>query len=576
MKLIKFAVEKYRSIVQRSSMDVYDKTIILGPNNEGKSNILRALVTALRSLSTFASELVRISERKTLHYTGYISYYEWEKDYPVALQKTRGDIKNKKSIFTLNFELSDDEFHEFKSLTKINLKNKVIPIKIEINGNDVSFTLNIPGHFYKNASDVKMKKIASFISERINICYIDAERTASTATESIGSLLELQIRRIEANDEYKKVLQQIEKLYSPVLEEMSSKVNNLLQGFIPSIKETKITLPDNFANRRYIRRYPSFSIFIDDGVNTPLIQKGSGVQSMVALFLAQYVSTAKHQSDNFILAIDEPESHLHPQGIHDIKKILDNIALNNQVIIATHSPVLTQTSDPHKNIIVKDNYARQATKIAEIRDILGVHPADNLLSAELVLIVEGASDENMLPHMLSIYSPILKQAIQERRLIVLSCNGTDHMENFVKFISHQLCNIYIFADDDEAGRQVIANMKEHSVIRDNEYTLLNMPGLHDSEIEDLFDPKFYSAEIADKYGIDEQKLISCHSKKVKWSLWMKSIFTNTGKQWDDTIENELKILVSEKVKTSSTLNLLYYHKGSFEAGCQALIRFFTR
>ena len=42
MKLIKFTVEKFRSIVPRSSMNIFDKTVFIGPNNEGKSNILRA------------------------------------------------------------------------------------------------------------------------------------------------------------------------------------------------------------------------------------------------------------------------------------------------------------------------------------------------------------------------------------------------------------------------------------------------------------------------------------------------------------------------------------------------------
>ena len=42
MKLVKFTVEKYRSILSKSVLPIGDYTAILGPNNQGKSNLLRA------------------------------------------------------------------------------------------------------------------------------------------------------------------------------------------------------------------------------------------------------------------------------------------------------------------------------------------------------------------------------------------------------------------------------------------------------------------------------------------------------------------------------------------------------
>ena len=54
MKLTAFSVEKFRSIILPSSFSVYNKTVLLGPNNEGKSNVLRALVFALEFIKEFA------------------------------------------------------------------------------------------------------------------------------------------------------------------------------------------------------------------------------------------------------------------------------------------------------------------------------------------------------------------------------------------------------------------------------------------------------------------------------------------------------------------------------------------
>ena len=51
MKLKSFTVQKYRSIIAAKRIPVGRKTVLVGPNNEGKSNILRALITAMNLLT---------------------------------------------------------------------------------------------------------------------------------------------------------------------------------------------------------------------------------------------------------------------------------------------------------------------------------------------------------------------------------------------------------------------------------------------------------------------------------------------------------------------------------------------
>ena len=103
MKLTAFSVEKYRSIIKRSNFSVFDKTVIIGPNNEGKSNIMRALVCSLNILSVFAASpnMLR-KEGKTIIYMppllGTSNIYSWQRDYPIPYQKTNGNIENKKSV----------------------------------------------------------------------------------------------------------------------------------------------------------------------------------------------------------------------------------------------------------------------------------------------------------------------------------------------------------------------------------------------------------------------------------------------------------------------------------------------
>lgn len=51
VKLKSFTVQKYRSIIAAKRIPTGKTTILVGPNNEGKSNILRALVTAMNILT---------------------------------------------------------------------------------------------------------------------------------------------------------------------------------------------------------------------------------------------------------------------------------------------------------------------------------------------------------------------------------------------------------------------------------------------------------------------------------------------------------------------------------------------
>src|SRR5690606_20243614 len=95
---------------------------------------------------------------------------------------------------------------------------------------------------------------------------------------------------------------------------------------------------------------------------------------------------------SLILAIEEPESHLHPRAIHRLREVLRSISVDNQVILTTHCPVLINRSRIGENVIVRSGSASPATSIGEIRSALGVEASDNLKSARLILLVEGSND----------------------------------------------------------------------------------------------------------------------------------------------------------------------------------------
>jgi putative ATP-dependent endonuclease of the OLD family len=86
MQLVSFSVRNFRSISEASKLPISRKTILIGPNNEGKSNLLDALNTGMSVIATYArmSRFRDPSARRM-----YRSIYDWDSDFPINLQESK-------------------------------------------------------------------------------------------------------------------------------------------------------------------------------------------------------------------------------------------------------------------------------------------------------------------------------------------------------------------------------------------------------------------------------------------------------------------------------------------------------
>lgn len=87
------------------------------------------------------------------------------------------------------------------------------------------------------------------------------------------------------------------------------------------------------------------TIKVNDGIETPMHEKGNGMQRAVILALLQVYAEEliKHPENTnllkpFFLFIDEPEICLHPKGQEKLLNALLEISKTKQVFITTHSP----------------------------------------------------------------------------------------------------------------------------------------------------------------------------------------------------------------------------------------------
>jgi predicted ATPase len=76
-------------------------------------------------------------------------------------------------------------------------------------------------------------------------------------------------------------------------------------------------------------------------------------------FLSFYINfisfTSDARANEYLFMLDEPGAHLHPSGQKDLANLLENLSQKNQVIYTTHSPFMINRSSPQRvRVVNKD------------------------------------------------------------------------------------------------------------------------------------------------------------------------------------------------------------------------------
>jgi putative ATP-dependent endonuclease of the OLD family len=367
MKLVAFSVKNYRSIQSTPRIVLSELTVLVGPNNEGKSNLLSALVCALTLAQDRSAGL-----RRTLLGS---SAYDYERDFPIGL---RDGTARASTRFELEFELDAADQRAFRTAIGSKL-NGTLPIQITVEKDGVvAFAVKKQGPVQK-ALTAKRGQIANFIAERLQFLYIEAVRDEAKSQRIVETMVSRALTTLEGDADYQKALKALEDAERPVLQQVSKLVLESLKPFIGSLSSVS-TAVSREQRTRAMRR--SAEIQLDDGTLTPLSQKGDGVKSLVAIALAKASAEGTAGDKNLILAIEEPEAHLHSGAVHTLRALLEDIAKKRQVIISTHEPALVRRDNAAANILVQGNKAKPADSLEEVRKVLGVQLTENLGSVD--------------------------------------------------------------------------------------------------------------------------------------------------------------------------------------------------
>ena len=555
MELVNFSVTNFRSITTAHKVSVSDTTILIGRNNEGKSNLLKALDVGMTLLQQHAME-ARHGQR--ISRASHISrrderLYSWGRDFPINLQSRTSGTQ---TIIRLEFLLTEEEIIEFREKIKSNL-NGTLPIIIKI-GKDLIPTIEVSkkgkGSITLNS---KSGRIAEFIARKIVFNYIPAVRTDQEALEVVSRMLGQRLRVLEDQPEFVEAEQTIKNLQQPILDSLSERIKEPLKEFLPSIQSVSIGVSDNIRRSSYRR---DFEIIIDDGTPTNIEFKGDGVKSLAALGL---LKDRVRSGGASIIAIEEPESHLHPAAIHQLNDVIKALGDENQVILTTHNPLFVDRNDIKSNVIVDNGKALPAKNIQQIRELLGIKASDNLTNASYVLVVEGEDDVISLKALLCELSEGLKKNINNHMLVLESIGGAGNLSYKLTLLKNSLCVYHCFLDNDDAGRQAYNAAEKDGLLSIKTNTFVTCDGSPNAEFEDCLNLNLYRQGVQQEFGVD----LECPQfrNNGKWSDRVRASFLHQGKPWNDGVESRVKFFVANCVSQDPRDALNAHKRGSIDA-----------
>ncbi|ADQ41107.1 SMC domain protein [Caldicellulosiruptor acetigenus I77R1B] len=271
-----------------------------------------------------------------------------------------------------------------------------------------------------------------------------------------------------SDNELKKIINALNIKSDIIFENIKSQIQNEI--FVIGFPETDVNF--QMCNDTIDDLYKNVEIFVDDGFKSELTQKGSGIQSAVIIDLFAFYTKHTTNKTSSLLCIEEPELFLHPHGCRVINKKINEFLYNtqneeqpfNQVIMTTHNVEFLKGADKKSTIYivtkVGNSTRAREIKLESYKHLLLDNNQNELFFAEKVILCEGydmylvkfVADE-IMPYQLDLYN-----------VSVIETGGKNNFIRYLELIKEKLglkCAIladfdYLLRDEkrDENGRIV--------------------------------------------------------------------------------------------------------------------------
>lgn len=397
--------------LQNIEVDLEPVTVLTGMNNTGKTSFLKALQIALGNRQFITSDDFYISDSSSAN--------KIIVDVKIVPVGKDGDIRNDfdgnwEALFTVDRIMIDAEGKSFIPL-------RTIVTYDELNATYKSKQYILPDWpAFKTESNAWYQaangKEKVFYYDEIQFFYIDAQRDILEDMKVKNSYLGKMISKIEySKEDIIEIEQQIKKLNeqavssSPILSNIKATLKELdstMDSVSEGVEITPFTKKIRDLNK-------GLSIYYGDKKDSfPMEYHGMGTRSWSSLLtLKSFINLLDKNAENEqtpffpILAIEEPEAHLHPNAQKKLYKQIEGV--KGQKIISTHSPYiaacagLSQIRNFYKDDVSVSCGAINTGKLnpEDIRRIRRqvTNTRGELFFSKAIIFFEGDTEEQALP-----------------------------------------------------------------------------------------------------------------------------------------------------------------------------------
>ncbi len=401
MKIVRVKVENYRN-VKECKFAPSDLCALIGPNNGGKSNILRAL------------NLVLGESWPSVRPIDDGDFYGHEEDRDIRIsvwfdeqREVRGDVGTPAVFSGIQFTCTRYKRKSGKH-ARGDLRSEFLCI--DDNGESVKILRTASPGAKPYATPAK---VTGEIRDALPCLMIDIDRNApyhlsGSQYSILGRLLRDVAREFKADKKrYADFMQKFGEarrvLRTPAFEKLEEKVVEHLAAHT-GLPDVEVQLDELDP----LNIYKNFSIlFKDPDTPEPVdsARMGSGIQSAVVISLLQ--AYREIRKDNAVLLFEEPELYLHPHGRRHLFRLLCDLVKNGtQVIYTTHSQDFVDLWRVQDVRLVSKTLTDGTTVNATVGDLPGPDdrkrlkftrqfsaPRNEMFFAKSVVIVEGQTDQ---------------------------------------------------------------------------------------------------------------------------------------------------------------------------------------
>jgi putative ATP-dependent endonuclease of OLD family len=475
MKLTDIKIENFRG-VRSLHLPLDGLTVLIGENNTGKSTVLEAI----RLVLTRGFGVRR---------GGQFTEYDFHLKDATATPQTAEPIS-----ITLHFaeeqegEWPDAVVQQMSEVIQLDMTAGLNHIWLQAKGafqaESASFEtkwafLNSGGAelVLKNATPLNL------ISRFVPLFFLSALRDASQEFGQRGQFWSGFLKSIQLPDEQREKIEEM-------LREVNTSVigaNAGLTEVMKKIADAGRLVPLDAADPVALEAIPTrvfdmvgkiqVHLKSSQGAKLPLHRHGEGTQSLAVLMLFQAFAAANlaeaYAPESIpILALEEPEAHLHPSAIRSLGSFLET--MTGQILVSSHSgDLVSRVPVMALRRLYKHN---GETKIGRVesgvftdRELQAIDYSLRLarghyLFSRCWLLVEGESDFHLMPLLFE----LMGHSQDQVSFSVLEISQViDKGEPLIKFAKALGIQWFLMADGDHAGNDYVNRANNHLVTGEN-------------------------------------------------------------------------------------------------------------